>query len=320
MAATNKLDRAELDRLLGRQYGVITRSQAADCGLTDKALRHRVRPGGPWQTMVRGVYLAQTGVPSVDQRDMAAVLYAGPGSVITGTAALRQFGLPVAAPAVVDVLVPSARWRDGTGLVRLVRTTRMPAQPCFRGEIRFAMVARAVADAARGTTSLREVRALVAGAVQKGWCGLEDLRQELRTGPATGSALLRRVLAEVGGGIRSVAEGDFSDLITRAGLPEPMFNARLFVGRVLLAVVDAWWPAAGVAAEVDSREWHMSPEDWERSLARHARLTSHGILALHFTPRQIRTQPDQVAAAIRAAMQARPQPAQREIRAVPASA
>ncbi|HEY1919668.1 MAG TPA: hypothetical protein VGH27_29205 [Streptosporangiaceae bacterium] len=288
--------------------------------MTDVALRHRVRPGGPWQTLVRGVYVAQNGVPSVDQRDMAALLYAGPGSVLTGFAALRQFGLEVPAPAVVDVLVPSARRRRGHGFVRLVRTTRMPPLNCFDGEIRFAMVARAVADAARGLTNVREVRTLVAGAVQKGWCGIEDLRGELRTGPASGSALLRRVLAEVGGGVRSVAECDFSDLIARSGLPEPMFNARLFAGQMLIAVVDAWWPAAGVAAEVDSRQWHMSPEDWEHTLARHAKLTAHGILALHFTPRQIRTEPDHVVAAIRAAIQSRPQPGRPAIRAVPASA
>jgi very-short-patch-repair endonuclease len=320
MAASKKLDRVKLDEVLRRQHLIISRKQAAACGMTDTALRHRVRPGGPWQTLVRGVYLAQSGAASVEQRHMAALLYAGPGSVITGLAALQQFGLRVPVPAVVDVLVPSGRRRDDTGFVRVMRTTRMPPQYGFDGEIRFAMVARAVADATRGVSSLREARALVAGAVQKQWCGLEQLRQELRTGPAAGSALLRRVLAEVSSGIRSAAEGDFCDLITRAGLPEPMFNARLFVGRVLLAVVDAWWPAARVVAEVDSREWHMSPEAWEATLARHAKITSHGILALHFTPKQIRTRPDEVAAAIKAALEAAPRPGQPAIRAVPASA
>ncbi|HEY1916071.1 MAG TPA: hypothetical protein VGH27_10915 [Streptosporangiaceae bacterium] len=44
------------------------------------------------------------------------------------------------------------------------------------------------------------------------------------------------------GGIRSSPEGDFSDLIIRAGLPVPMYNARLFAGDTLLAIADAWWP------------------------------------------------------------------------------
>ena len=73
---------------------------------------------------------------------------------------------------------------------------------------------------------------------------------------------------------------------------------------LLIGVTGAWWPAARVAAEIDSREWHLSPADWERRLRRHARLTADGILALHFTPKQIRTEPAQVAAAIRAALDA----------------
>jgi very-short-patch-repair endonuclease len=81
-----------------------------------------------------------------------------------------------------------------------------------------------------------------------------------------------------------------------------MFNPRLFVGDEFLAVADAWWPDAGVAAEVDSREWHLSPDDWAATLARHARMGRHGIVVLHFTPGQIRTKPEQVVTDIRSAL------------------
>jgi hypothetical protein len=33
----------------------------------------------------------------------------------------------------------------------------------------------------------------------------------------------------------------------------PVFNARLYAGATLIAVVDAWWEEAGVGAEVDSK-------------------------------------------------------------------
>jgi hypothetical protein len=52
--------------------------------------------------------------------------------------------------------------------------------------------------------------------------------------------------------VRSVAEGDLRDLINRAPLPHPMFNARLYLGRTFLAKPDAWWPKEGVAAEIRS--------------------------------------------------------------------
>jgi hypothetical protein len=78
-----------------------------------------------------------------------------------------------------------------------------------------------------------------------------------------------------------------------------MFNARLFAADgSFIAKPDAWWPSPGAAAEVDSREWHLKPADWERTMARHARMSGHGILVLHFTLRQIRSQPMAVAAAI----------------------
>jgi very-short-patch-repair endonuclease len=118
----------------------------------------------------------------------------------------------------------------------------------------------------------------------------------------------------------SAAEADLRDLVKRAGLPMPMFNARLQEGQVLIVVADAWWPEAAVAAEVDSREWHLSPGDWEPALRRHARLTSHGILVLHFTPKQIRTEPAAVVAAIKAALDAGRADGQPRVRALPASA
>jgi very-short-patch-repair endonuclease len=320
MTPTTKLNRALLAELLRKQHAVIARRQTITCGMTDEALRYRIRCGGPWQRLLPGVYLAVTGTPTADQRDMAGLLYAGPGSIITAAAALRRLGLRAPRIDVVDILVPAARRRQNAGFVRVLRTTRMPEQACISGQIRFAMAARAVADAARTLKDLGEVRAVVADSVQRRWCRVTELAEELRRGPATGSAHFRRVLAEVADGIRSTAEADLRDLVKRAGLPMPMFNARLYAGKVLLAVADAWWPEAAVAAEADSREWHLSPEDWERTLRRHARLTAHGILVLHFTPKQIRTEPAQVVAAIRAALDVARADGQSRVRTLPASA
>jgi very-short-patch-repair endonuclease len=320
MTPTTKLNRALLAELLRKQHQVIARRQIITCGMTEGALRARIRPGGPWQRLLPGVYLGVTGTPTTDQRDMAGLLYAGPGSILTAAAALRRLGLRAPRVDVVDILVPAARRRQNAGFVRVLRTTRMPEQACISGQIRFAMAARAVADAARTLKDLGEVRAVVAGSVQRRWCRVTELAEELRRGPATGSAHFRRVLAEVADGIRSAAEADLRDLVKRAGLPMPMFNARLYAGQVLIGVADAWWPEAAVAAEVDSREWHLSPGDWERTLRRHARLTSHGILVLHFTPKQIRTEPAAVVAAIRAALDAARADGQPRVRALPASA
>ena len=132
----------------------------------------------------------------------------------------------------------------------------------------------------------------------------EDGVDELEQGPAKGSGSLRAALAEVEAGIRSVPEGDLRGLLKRARVPMPVFNARLYAGKTLIGVADTWWPDAGVVGEVDSREYHYSAEDWQGTMRRHDRLVAHGVLLLHFTPRQIRGQPEEVVAQIRAALAA----------------
>jgi hypothetical protein len=317
MPKTPSFDRDALEALLNKQHGVVSPEQTAACGLPSHLVRYRVRADGPWQVLVPGVYLTHTGAATADQRDMAALLYAGPRSIITASAALRRFGLVASSSEVVEVLVPEATRRRTVGFACLWRTTRLPELFCVADEIRYALPPRAVADAVRHLGLIRDVRAVVAEAVQQGKCSLDRLAEEVRDGPMKGSGLLRQALAEVSEGIRSTAEGDLRDLIVRARLPMPIFNPRLFAGRAFLGVPDCWWPESGMAAEVDSRAWHLSPRDWEQTLARHARMSAHGIIVLHFTPGQIRSARHEVTTAIRNALAAgRALPA---IRALPAN-
>lgn len=286
------------------QRGVLSRAQVLSTGLTDDALRHRIRPGGPWQRLLPGIYMTASGEPTRDQLLFAALLYAGPGSIITGPAALQLYGIRASRETVVDVLVPHRRQRASHDYVAVHRTSRMPPSYAIEAGLRFALPARAVADTVRGMTALPEVRAVVAGAVQQRRCKLEELATELNEGSRHGSARLREVLAEVVDGIRSVPEGEFRDLIRKSGLPVPLFNPRLFLNGTFLATPDAWWPDAGVIAEIDSREWHLSPADFENTMRRHARLSGAGIVVLHITPRQVRTEPDRVLRDIAGALRA----------------
>jgi hypothetical protein len=296
-------DWAALAATLRAQEEVISRRQAFACGLTRDALLHRARTGGPWQRILPGIYLAQTGDPTVPQQEMAALLHAGAGSVLTGPAALHGMGMIAAQPRCFDVLVPATRRSSSRAFVRVHRTTQMPRGVIRQGRRSYALPPRAFADAARYLSDISEIRAVIAGAVQRRDCPLPALVRELSQGERRHSAGLRQVLEEVADGIRSVTEGEFRDLIKRARLPWPMFNARLLTADGgFIASPDAWWPREGVAVEIDSREWHLNPVGWERTMRRHARMSTHGILVLHFTPRQIRTEPVRVIATIRATL------------------
>ena len=281
-----------------------SRGQLLALGMSDRAMQYRVRRSGPWQKLLPGVYLAATGIPSLYQKELAAVLYAGPGSLVTGPMALMHHSIRSGSPVdVIDLLVQAGRQRLSTGFARLHRTVRMPARASSIGPVRLALAPRAVADTARQLTELRDVRAVVADAVQLGRCTVGQLTEELRIGPVKGSALFRSVLAEVADGIRSTAEGDLRDVIRTVRLPTPLFNPSLYDGDVFLGKPDAWWPDAGVAGEVDSREWHLSPEDWDRTRRRHDRMAAAGIILLHFSPAQIRREPAEVARMIKGALE-----------------
>ncbi len=307
-----------LDELLAKQLSVVSRGQLLTLGMTDNAMHYRVRPGGPWQALLPGVYLAVSGTPSLRQKEMAALLYAGPRSLITGPVALLHHSIRSAPNLdVIDVLVPAERQRLNAGFARLRRTARIPARMATSGPVRLALVPRAVADTARQLTNLRDVRAVVADAVQLGRCTLGELADELKHGPIKGSATFRSVLAEVADGIRSTAEGDLRDLIRVARLPVPLFNPSLYKGDTFLGKPDAWWPEAGVAAEVDSREWHLSPDHWDRTRHRHTLMGTVGIIPLHFSPHDIRTTPATVIQSIKDALETGLNRPPLPIRAVP---
>jgi hypothetical protein len=315
--AITAADRAA-STVLRHQGELITRSQALGAGLTKDALRHRLSPDGPWRIVLPGIYMSHKGELTIGQREIAAVLYAGRGCVITGAAALRRQGVRVPLSDTVDVLIPVARKRLSANFVQIHRTNRMPERPWHGDGMLWAPPPRALADAARCGMADGDVRAFVADAIQQRKCTVQQLAAELRSGPSQGSGSLRAALEEVADGIRSIAEGDLRKLIKSGGLPDPLYNPALYAGDVFLARPDAWWAEAGVAVEVDSREWHLSPDAWRRTQDRHDAMSAHGIIVQHYAPRRIRTDGAAVLAQIRGALEAGKQRPPLPIRAVPA--
>ena len=296
-------DSDRLGRIAREQFGVIGRDQALDCGVSRSAVAYLLRQDGPWRKIVPGVYTTTTGDMSPDARAMAALLHAGPRGVITGAVAVRRHNLRCAGLNEVDVLVPQGTRVQSAGFVRIIHTSRMPEAFYTTRQIRYALPARAVADAARRMGRLSDVRAVVAEAVQNGRCDLGSLVSELNEGPSTGSRALRMALGEVGDGIRSAAEADLKTLIRRSDLEQPMHNATLYAADgTFLGIADAWWARAGVVAEVDSRQYHLSPEDYARTTRRHNHMAAYGINLLHFLPSMVRQEPSTVIADLRGAI------------------
>jgi hypothetical protein len=182
--------------MLRAQHQVITRAQALECGIPRSTVTSWCAPGGKWLKLLPGVYLTVSAQPTNEQRLMAALLYGGPHSLITGTAALRIQGIQAPDSDIVDVLVPMATKRQSAGFARLHRTGQLP-RPRRLGPLRYADPARAVADAARLLPSADDVRVVVAEAVERQACSLPQLVLQLKRPRTRDLALLRTVLADI---------------------------------------------------------------------------------------------------------------------------
>ncbi|MDM7853688.1 hypothetical protein [Cellulomonas alba] len=301
---------AELEVVAAAQSGLLTRQQLASAGIDAAKLRRRLE--SHWRLVLPGVVHLSRAPLRAEQRPVAAVLMAGPASVITGAAAAAWHGLRNG-PAVarVDVLVPSGRDRRAA-FVRITRTTRPPSEVHRDGVLAVTAVARAVADLCRGTRDARQARAVVIEAVQRRMTSTAKLRHELHAGARRGSAVLRLAIEAAETGAWSVPEHDLLMLIAGSSTlptawPNPVLHGT--DGRRLPSP-DVWFDEVGVAVQVHSSAYHSSGPDWDRTVRSDSALAEAGILRLAVTPREIALSPEETVRRIEAICATR-SPAQR---------
>lgn len=296
-AATPKVD---LGPLFDDQLGLAARRQLIAAGLDDETIRLQLR-ARRWQRVLPGLYANTTGVLTPDQRRLAAVLFTSPRAQLTGIGALAWHGLHhLPADPLVHVLVPHELRRGSRGFVRVQRTHRLDPAAVAAGSFRVCSVPRAAADACRGLSNLREVRAIVAEVVQRGFGSVAAMEEELRLAANSRTALLRSAVREVATGSRSAPEIELQEILPPdCGLPPVVWNPHLeSLDGTRLPSPDGWISDLGIALEVDSREYHLSPEDWQRTMRRHNLLSSYGAMVLHFTPSEIRARRRSVRATV----------------------
>ncbi|MBK1787056.1 hypothetical protein [Prauserella cavernicola] len=306
-------DNPELLDDLSRQ-GVIRVASLEALGIPSGTVYRRCRADGPWRRLLPGIVALQTSPLTPGQRIVATLLYAGGDAVITGAEACRRLGLRITElPALdyVHVLVPHERRLQSSGFVVVERTHRMP-RARIRDGVPLAPPVRATLDVARRIRSKDPVAKLLIEAMQHGGCTPEMLSYELDHGTKRGTAVPRRVLAQIER-LRSVAEfharAVAADLVT----PPTHWNRDLRdPGGKYVACPDAWWDDVGLAWEVDSLDFHFSADGYARTLARNTRYAEAGVSVVQTLPSRLIKEPAAVLreldSAYRAAA-ARPRPA-----------
>lgn len=303
----------DLDAIPGMfDHHVATAADLVSLGLSGSVIEERCRDGGPWRRLQPGLVLLGNAPPSRAQRIQAALTVAGPETVLTGVDALALHGMSAAhLEGPVHVLVPSRRPSRLVDGVFFERTNTLPVAQ-LRSRFPVAPLARATIDTCRRARTAEHVRALLTESVHHGRITPAALRAELSRATSRGTALPRRVLAEIDDGVRSVAQGWARRLVHRAGLPPPRWRVPITGATgAHLATPDAWWDDVGLAWEVDSYGFELASADYAAALRRAAHLTAAGIVVVHTPPSQLRDEPAVVAELLRGAhaqASARPRP------------
>lgn len=282
-----------IEDYLRRHDGVITLAQATRAGLSEHAVRRKVR-SGQWRRCGTGVYFADDRPFTPSARIRAAVWARGPRAAASGLAAAWWLGLTMLEPQAVEVTVPrTASGRCGQGI--RVRRRDLRDDDIFEARgLRVTSVSLTVLEASvrRGGGPK-----IMDSALQRR-LRLDDLqRVHLRNTGRHGAAAARRMLDAAAGGARSEAERLLVRLLQNAGITG--WRANYKVGPYS---VDVAFVAPRVAIEIDGWAFHSDQEAFQKDRARQNYLILQGWQVLRFTWLDITQHPEQVLAQIRTAI------------------
>lgn len=280
-----------------RQFGVLSREQALAAGMTAAQVRWRVEKGF-WQSLHRGVYLTSSGVVTWSARAQAALLWAGPGSVLTLWTAAHLWRLLPEAPEVLTVGIPERRTPCSTTGVKVGRRARLTS--IVLDGLPVTRAAQTVIDVADlPEVSLDDAVALAARACQRGRVTASALSAELRArGRHRQRWELGLALGEIVGGAESLPEVWF---VTRVQRPHALPEFSRQVVEPGGTRTDLKNSRYGINLEIDGQVWHAG-ERFHDDRRRDRRAAGRGELTLRATFLDLARNPCQLAAEIGAAL------------------
>lgn len=275
------------------RLGLVTDEQLEALGYSTSAIQRAARRGR-LHVRYRGVYSVGHTVLRREGHWLAAVLACGPTAVLSHRSAAALWDLRPSSRSRVDVSVRVRRHPPPAIDVHHVRRLA-PHEVSVRDGIPVTTVSRTLADLA-GVLARRDLERTLERAEAMRVLDVPSLLASVAHRP--GARAVREIVASWQPAItRSEFEVRMLRLVRRAGLPEPLVNAR-----VADLEIDLLWPEHGLAAEADSLQFHLTRAAMERDRTRDAVLAPLGYRVLRFTDRQVRKRPNEVIAAVRAGL------------------
>ena len=272
-------------RVAERQAGRVARYQLRALGLARGAIESGLRNGRLVEVLPR-VYGLGHSAPSREADLWAAVLYAGPGAMLSHATAAQRHGLIDYPPQVIEVSTP----RKSNPQPGVLTYGRRRLERHIHAGIAVTSIAQTILDLA-ATAEFKLVRKALARLDFRQQLDLATLEAICGSG-RPGSKTLRRALAihqprlaHTNGPL----EDDFFAWCERWDVPLPLVNVPLYG-----IPVDAYWPERGVVVELDGGANHSSRAQIRRDRANDLTLRGHGLIVLRYDWDLVHTQPKAV--------------------------
>jgi hypothetical protein len=280
-------------QLASQQFGRIAWRQLRDFGVAGSLINKWVNQAY-LHPKLPGVYAVGHNAPSVEGDLAAALLYAGPGAMLSHATAAWWYGLIDRPPTQIHVSTPR-KCRSLPGIT--VHERRVCERSPHKG-LPITSVAQTLLDYA-AAARLNQVRVACANAEYKhvlNVAAVETLLGQGRPGSATLRAALKRHQPRLAYA-RSRPEQAFLELCEARGIPLPEVNVRLAGW-----TVDFFWRRQGVVVEVDGHGNHHTSAQRDRDRRKDLALRNAGQIVIRYSREQVEDSADKVAADVIAAL------------------
>jgi predicted transcriptional regulator of viral defense system len=277
------------------QYGLVTRSQLAELGLTKSSIARLIRRG-VLQRVRRGVYRLLGSTRNREQDIVAALLWSGKESFASHRTAAEMHGLPVDSPSVIEITTRSSVRTPNLIVHR--RASWPPGDVTAVDGIRVSTIPRTLLDLA-SVVRLGQLARSLDAALHRG-STLDSIHHRLEATAVrgrTGTTNLRTLIEErmnEGAAVESPLERDFFTFVRAREMPEPVAQYPVMIEGHVVARLDFAYPDLKIGIELDGYAFHSDREAFERDRRRLTELIILGWRILVFTRTQLKEHPSWV--------------------------
>jgi very-short-patch-repair endonuclease len=284
--------------LARKQHGVVARRQLLALGFTPKAIKYGVAAGRLHRTEWRGVYVVGRPELTKHGRLTAAVLWAGPGALLSHDSAGDLWGIRRYRGTTIHLSMPAVRRRERRRGVVIHRRTRL--QVTRHWGIPITTPLRTVIDLAAGSDRDAAER-LINEADARNLLRADTLRELLEHETGPGVPLLREILDRDAFVLTdSELERLFPPLAALAGLPKPESQVHVNGHRV-----DFYFRDLDLVVEADSLRYHRTQLQQRKDSLRLQAHAAAGTVAMPFLHFQIAHEPEYVVRTLASSRSAR---------------